>query len=94
MHIFNAQLHINYNWRYIDSSTDACVSFANTWADEALTKYQAERTKSKNASTFDFLSSADTTKDKSAIIAGRERGATTLQDFDERWNNAGGNSCQ
>jgi hypothetical protein len=78
----------------MNSSVDACISLANIWADEALAKYQAECAKSKEASTFDFLSSADTIKDKNAIMAGRERGVTNIQAFDERWNNAGGNSCQ
>jgi hypothetical protein len=59
-----------------------------------LAEYQAECAKFKEASTFDFLSSADTIKDKIAIAAGRERGATALRAFDERWNNAGGNSHQ
>jgi hypothetical protein len=78
----------------MNSSIDACTSLANIWADKALAKYQAECAKSKKASTFDFLSSADTIKDKRAIIAGKERGATTLRVFDEKWDNAGGNSGQ
>lgn len=92
MRILNAQLHINYNWRYINRSIDACVSLANIWADEALAKYQADCAKSKNA--FGFLSSADNIRDKSAIMAGRERGVTTLQVFDEKWDNTRGNSSQ
>jgi hypothetical protein len=67
---------------------------ANIWADEALAKYQADCAKSKKASASDHLSSADTIRDKVAIIAGRERGVATLRAFDERWDNAGGNSSQ
>lgn len=92
MCILKTQWHIDFDSCYVSSSIDAFVSLANIWANEALAKYQAQSTKSEKACSLDILSSANTVKDKSAIIEGRKRGAVTLQNFDMRWDNARDNS--
>jgi hypothetical protein len=56
-----------------------------TWADEALTKHEANRPQSNGSTNPDFITSANNPAENTAIESGNRRGRMNLQAFDEAW---------
>jgi hypothetical protein len=55
-----------------------------TWADEALAKHQADRSKF-NGATTDFITSANNPSEITTINDGNQRGRMNIQAFDDAW---------
>jgi protoheme ferro-lyase len=68
---------------YGNGPTDTTCAFANIWTDEILAKHHASSDSKKIAPSFHSIPDNDC--DKGQIAAGRERGSTILQAFDDNW---------
>jgi hypothetical protein len=72
---------------YWNGPTDTTCASANIWTDEILAKHHASSDSNKISPNFHPIPDDDC--EKGQIAAGRERGSTILQAFDDGWTKSG-----